>query len=317
MNLTLARYDILNEPNWGFDDENDKHGQKEEHNAPLRELYMNITKAIRSVDKKHIIIIEGNAWGNNYKGIFPTWDDNMVISFHKYWNNNDIKSIQHIIDTRNQYNVPVWLGETGENSNTWFTDAVQLFEANNIGWSWWPLKKIGNNNPLEVRSNLNYMRLVNYWNGKAAKPPKESDVYSGLLELAIYTNIRSNIVHKDVIDALFRQPFSNTAMPFKPNIINAKDSVINAVDYDLGRNNIAYFDKDTGNYYISSGGRNAGNKGYTYRNDGVDIYKDSAQYESYYVGSIEDSEWIQYTIDVTEALLYKLKLNVAQQQQVK
>jgi aryl-phospho-beta-D-glucosidase BglC (GH1 family) len=308
----IAGYDILNEPNWGFDDVNDKHGQKEEHNKPLRELFINITNAIRSVDKKHIIIIEGNAWGNNYKGIFPLWDNNTVLSFHKYWNNNDVQSIQHILDARNQYNVPVWLGETGENSNVWFADAVQLFEENSIGWSWWPLKKIGNNNPLQIRSNLNYMNLVNYWNGKEAEPPKESDVYSGLLELAIYTNIRSNIVHRDVIDALIRQPFSNKTIPFKPNIINAKDSVINAVDYDLGRNNFAYFDKDTGNYYISNNGRrNAGNKGYTYRNDGVDIYKDSSHYESYYVGSIEDSEWLQYTIDVRDAAAYNLKLNVA------
>lgn len=307
----IGAYDILNEPNWGFDDAGDKHGQKEANNKPLRELYVNITNAIRSVDKKHIIIIEGNAWGNNYKGIFPLWDDNTVLSFHKYWNYNDTKSIQYILDYRKQYNVPVWLGETGENSNTWFRDAVHLFEENNIGWSWWPLKKLGHNNPLQIRTNHNYQHLVDYWNGKAEDPPKESDVYSGLLELAIYSNIRSNIIHRDVIDALFRQPSDNATLPFKPNIINAKDSVINAVDYDLGRNNFAYSDKDTGNYYISSGGRNAGNKGNVYRNDGVDVYKDSSMYENYYVGSIEDSEWVQYTINVTEASAYTLKLNVA------
>ena len=211
----IGGYDLLNETNWGFDDANDKHGQKETNNKPLRELLMNITKAIRSVDKKHIIIIEGNAWGNNYKGIFPAWDKNMVVSFHKYWNNNDVQSIQYMLDVRNQNNIPVWIGETGENSNVWFTDAIKLYEENNIGWSWWPLKKIGNNNPLEIKSNFNYNRLVNYWNGKAEKPPKESDVYSGLLELAIYTNIRSNIVHKDVIDAMFRQPFSNENNSFQ------------------------------------------------------------------------------------------------------
>ncbi len=304
----IGGYDLLNETNWGFDDEDDKHGQKEEHNKPLRELLINITQAIRSVDKKHIIIIEGNAWGNNYKGVFPAWDNNMVVSFHKYWNNNDVESIQHMLDARDKNNMPIWIGETGENSNVWFADAIKLYEENNIGWSWWPLKKIGNNNPLEIKSNLNYNHLVNYWNGKTEKPPKESDVYSGLLELAIYTNIRSNIVHKDVIDAMFRQPFSNKTIAFKPNIINAKDSVINAVDYDLGRNGFAYSDKDTGNYYISGAKRNTGNKGYVYRNDGVDIFKDSSQYESYYVGSIEDSEWIQYTIDVTTAGNYILKL---------
>jgi hypothetical protein len=45
--------------------------------------------------------------------------------------------------------------------------------------------------------------------------------------------------------------------------------------------------------------------------DGVDIYKDSAHYETYYVGSIEDSEWIKYTIDATTAAPYDLKLNLA------
>jgi aryl-phospho-beta-D-glucosidase BglC (GH1 family) len=307
----IGGYDVLNEPNWGFDDANDKHGQQEQNNKPLRELYVNITNAIRSVDKKHIIIIEGNAWGNNYKGILPTWDDNMVLSFHKYWNNNDVQSIQYILNTRDKYNVPVWLGETGENSNTWFTDAVQLFHAYNIGWSWWPLKKLGNNNPLQIKMNHNYQHLVDYWNGKAKDAPKESDVYSGLMELAIYTNIRSNIVHKDVIDALMRQPFTNKTLPFKPNIIDSRDSVINAVDYDLGRNNYAYYDKDTGNYYVSGSARSVGNKGYLYRNDGVDIYKDSAHYESYYIGSIEDSEWVKYTINVKQSFLCKLKLNVA------
>jgi hypothetical protein len=304
--------DLLNEPNWGFDDTlNDKHGLKEEHNKPLRELLMNITLAIRSVDKKHIIIIEGNGWGNNYKGMLPTWDNNMFLSFHKYWSENDVKSIQHILDTRDKYNVPVWLGETGENSNTWFTDAVQLYEENNIGWSWWPLKKLGNNNPLQVKSNANYIHLADYWNGKAANPPNENDAYNGLMEFANSTNIRSNIVHRDVLDALFRQPFSNATIPFKSNIVSSKDSIINAVDYDLGKNNFAYFDKDTGNYYISRGGRNAGNRGNTYRNDGVDIYKINGPGESYYVGSIEDSEWIQYTIDVKEAAPYNLNLNVA------
>ena len=307
----IAAYDILNEPNWGFENTDDLHGQKETGNKPLKQLYIDITNAIRSADKKHIIIIEGNAWGNNYKGMFPLWDDNMVLSFHKYWNNNDKNSIQYILDYRNQYNVPVWLGETGENSNTWFADAVQLFEENNIGWSWWPLKKLGNNNPLQIKLNDDYARLVDYWNNKTATAPASTEAFNGLMQFANDANIRNNIVHRDVIDALFRQPFSNATLPFKTNIIDAKNSIINAVDYDLGRNNFAYFDKDTGNYYISAGGRSAGNKGNIYRNDGVDIYKDSMQKESYYVGSINDSEWIQYTVNITETAAYKLQLNIA------
>ena len=49
----IGGYDIINEPNWGFQDTaNDKHGLKEKGNAPLRQLMMDITKAIREVDKK-------------------------------------------------------------------------------------------------------------------------------------------------------------------------------------------------------------------------------------------------------------------------
>ena len=153
----IAGYDILNEPNWGFTDPaNDRNGTKEPMNAPLKKLLIDVTAAIREVDKNHIIIIEGNGWGNNYNGMLPTWDNNMVLSFHKYWNYNRRQDIQKIPATRNKYNVPVWLGETGENSNVWYTEAIRLLEKNNIEWAMWPLKKMGANNPLEIKSNLNY-----------------------------------------------------------------------------------------------------------------------------------------------------------------
>jgi len=307
----IGGYDIINEPNWGFQDTaNDKHGLKEKGNAPLRKLMIDITQAIREVDKNHIIIIEGNGWGNNYNGILPAWDKNMVVSFHKYWNYNDQASISHILKFRDENNIPVWLGETGENSNTWFTEAIRLFEKNNIGWSWWPLKKIGFNNPLQVRTNHNYENLLAYWNGKKENPPKESDVYSGLLELATYTKFETNIIHRDVIDAMIRQPFSNTAKPFKPNTI-ANGAVLNAVDFDLGANGIAYYDKDTADYHVSTQQRTAGNRGRVYRNDGVDIRKDSARYESYYVSDIEEGEWLQYTVNVAQKGNYRLELTAA------
>lgn len=171
---TVAAYDIINEPNWGFvDTVNDRNGLREQKNIPLKQLMMDITRAIREVDQKHIIIIEGNGWGNNYNGILGPWDNNMVLSFHKYWNNNDQQSIQHILNDREKYHVPVWIGETGENSNTWFTEAIHLFETNNMGWCWWPLKKLGNNNPLQIKSNPYYDSLTNYWNKKTNNPLRQ------------------------------------------------------------------------------------------------------------------------------------------------
>lgn len=305
----IGGYDIINEPNWGFTNTNDKNGCDEKLNAPLKKLMTDITKAIREVDKNHIIVIEGNCWGNNYSGVLPPWDDNMVLSFHKYWNYNDQASIKNILDARAKYNVPVWLGETGENSNLWFRDAIYLLENNHIDWSWWPLKKLGFNNPLETKVNPGYQQILDYWQGKGPKPAPD-EAYGALMQLAENTKLENCIYHEDVIDAMFRQVHSAATKPFVPHRI-ISDATVKAVDYDLGRNRYAYFDKDTANYYISTGGeRTSWNNGSTYRNDGVDIAV-NVKTQDYYVSSIEDGEWLQYTVQVPKKGTYNVLLKVA------
>lgn len=306
---TVIAYDIINEPNWGFEDVKDKNGLEEKSNAPLEKLLRNITTAIRSVDTNHIIIIEGNGWGNNYSGILDdgVWDKNMVLSFHKYWNYNNKESIASILALRQKYNVPVWLGETGENSNTWFTRAIQLLESNNIGWAWWPLKKLGHNNPLQIPRNEQYNQIVNYWNGETNTLPKV-DIYSALMSLAKNTNIDRNIFHVDVVDAMMRQPHDNNTLPFKKQAIQP-GVVLKAADYDLGKNGFAYYDLDTANYRVS-GKPGIGNKGHTYRNDGVDIFRENSA-EDIYVGSFEAGEWLKYSIDVASPGTYHLALELA------
>jgi endoglucanase len=307
----IAAYDVINEPNWGFEDlANDKNGLKEQKNKPLRDLLVKITQAIREVDKRHMVIIEGNGWGNNYNGMFPLWDDNMVLSFHKYWNNNDQESIKGILEQREKHNVPVWLGETGENSNVWFTEAISLLERNDIGWCWWPLKKVGFNNPLEIQSNADYDQVVKYWNKKGVRPSK-AIAYRGLTALKNNLSFERNIKHPDVIDAMFRQVGSVKTIPFKSfRLKNAGKLQIAAVDYDLGRNGYAYFDKDTADYRISTGKNSTGNRGRVYRNDGVDIRRTETG-DGFYVSDIEDGEWLQYTIEVETSGKYSIQLEVS------
>ncbi|WP_347158186.1 cellulase family glycosylhydrolase [Pontibacter chitinilyticus] len=308
----IGGYDIINEPNWGFTNKDDKNGCDEKQNAPLKKLLMDITKVIREVDQKHIIIIEGNCWGNNYNGVLPTWDDNMVLSFHKYWNYNDQASIKERLELRDKYNVPLWLGETGENSNVWFTQAIALAERNDIGWSWWPLKKMGFNNPLEVKVDPGYQKILDYWQNKGPKPAPDA-AYQALMQQAENTKLENCLYHPDVIDAMFRQVRSAATKPFIPHRL-APALTIKAVDYDLGRNGYAYYDKDTANYYISTGGaRTSGNNGHVYRNDGVDIAV-NPQTQNYYVNSIEDGEWLQYTVYAPQKGTYNILLEVAADQ---
>lgn len=303
----IGAYDLLNEPNWTFEPNKNQNGIEDTHNKPLRELLVRLTQAVRKIDTNHIVIIEGNGWGNNYRGMLPPWDDNMVLSFHKYWNYNDTSSIQQFLDYRKQYNVPIWLGESGENSNVWFKDAITLMEQNRIGWCWWPLKKLGHNNPLEIKINEGYQHLLNYWS-KKAKKPSEEEAYAALMQLTENLKIENCIVHYDVLDAMLRQPNSQQAIPMASNELE-NELLIEAVDYDLGAEGVAYQDNVSANYHISTGGnRQSWNLGRTYRNDGVDIFLDSAGLE--YVGDLEKGEWMQYTIEVKEPDLYTIVFNV-------
>lgn len=200
----IGGYDLLNETNWSFEHPQDKnnHGTNDKGNEPLRKLLVDITKAVRTVDTNHLIFMEGNGWANNYEGVMPPWDRNMAVSFHKYWNKNDVASIRYFLAIREKYNLPLWLGESGENNNDWYRDAIRLMEHHDIGWCWWPLKKIGSNNPFEVKMPPGYRRVVEYWKGKGAKPSAGA-AYKAFMQLAENYKTDRLTVHYDVLRALF------------------------------------------------------------------------------------------------------------------
>lgn len=296
-NSWIGGYDIINEPNWNFSGTN-KNGCDEKLNAPLRALQLEITKAIRTVDKNHLVIIEGNCWGNNYSGMFPLWDENLALSFHKYWNYNDQASIQDIVNLRKEHNVPIWMGEGGENSNVWFTESISLLEKNNIGWAFWPMKKVENiAGVTSVTKNADYQKLLDYWKNGGTKPTP-AFARKALMQLAENYKMDKVTVKPDVIDAMFRQVQTEETKPYKKHNLPAK---VYAVHYDLGQNGIAYKDNDFVNYRTVTGNFDPWNKGYAMRNDGVDIQecKDKSSV-GFSVGFIESGEWLQYSVNAKE-----------------
>ncbi len=296
----IGGYDLLNETNWTFTGSN-----------LLKTLYTDITKAIRTVDKNHLLIIEGNWFANDFTGLTPPWDTNMAYSFHKYWSYNDIGSIQSYLTMRNQYNVPLWLGEAGENSNPWFTSAINLVESNKIGWAWWPYKKIGSvTGTVTIPKTAGYQTLLNYWNNTGTKPTVEN-AKSYLMEQAEMLKLNNCIVRRDVLDAMFRQAQGDKSpKPFKDHSV---PGTIYATDYDLGGNNRAYFDVDSADFHVSTKIYTAWNSGYAYRNDAVDIEacKDAAGTNGYSVGWTNDKEWMVYTVNVDSSALYEFELRYA------
>ena len=302
-NEWIGGYDLLNEPNWELPG-----------GVDLKDLYVRITNAIREVDDKHIIIIEGNDYANNFTGLTPPWDDNLVYSFHKYWNSTNADDLDWILPLREQHNVPLWMGESGENSNTWYTDAVSLFEANNVGWAWWAMKKIGSvNSPYRIRVNEGYQKILNYWKDGGDKP-SEQDAYDAMMKLADNALSENCIYRKGISDALLRQPHTDNTIPFKNT--QQIPGVVFLSDYDLGKNNHAYYDNDIATYHQSSGSFTAWNRGWRYRNDGVDIETNSDNVNSngHHIGFVEKGEWTKYSVKVNSSGIYRVRLRHASEE---
>jgi hypothetical protein len=187
----IGGYDLINETNY-----------KMEGNLPLKKLYLEITSVIREADKNHIIFIEGNQFANDYEGLTPPWDNNMAYSFHKYWNPTTIETIQKYLDMREKFNVPFWMGESGENTNTWFRETVTLLEDNNIGWAWWTIKKIGSESSLmTIREPAGYKKVKDFWAGNGPEPTKE-EALATFVELAENVKIEKCRVNYGVLEAL-------------------------------------------------------------------------------------------------------------------
>ena len=295
----MGGYGLLNEVNWWPLD-----------GSVLRAFYIETTQAIRAVDQDHIIFIGGNSWSNDFSGLTPPWDSNLVYEFHKYWSYNDTESIQWVLDMQNQHNIPLWCGETGENSNVWYKDAMSLYETNNIGWSCWPYKRIATTvAPYSVPSNPNYESIINFWKGEGPEPTVASAM-AGLNQLTDDILLENNTYYKDVVDAYIRQPQDNTSIPYTEHTI---PGLVYLSDYDLGTNGIAYYDQDIANYSLSTDQYEAWNRGWTYRNDGVDIQENSDTNNSngLHLSFIEKDEWVNYTVDVQESGFYNIDLRYA------
>lgn len=131
----IIGYDLLNEPIAHY-------FKADDFNPKLEGLYKRITAAIRQADKNHLIFLGGAQWDSNFAPFGSPFDSKLVYTFHKYWTPPTREVIQPYIDFSNKHNVPVYCGETGENTDQWIDSFRTALEAANIGWHFWPYKKM-------------------------------------------------------------------------------------------------------------------------------------------------------------------------------
>jgi endoglucanase len=179
-NPTVLGYDLLNEPiatYFGKD--------MPMLNKKLEPLYQRAVSAIRKVDKNHVVILGGAQWDGNFKVFHDYYfDNNLMFTCHRYWCDTTQKAIQDFLNFRTKTGLPLYMGETGENTDAWIHGFRALLEKNNIGWTFWPYKK------MEKSSCMISIQEPKYWNKIVEFTTKDNSTFK---------NIRKNRPSQDTV----------------------------------------------------------------------------------------------------------------------
>ena len=216
---TVGGYDLLNEPlpKWNS-----------HLNDRLLPLYRKLINAIRSYDDKHIIILEGAHWDTDFsvfEGFKPDEaKDNIVLEFHKYWSNPDVESIEQFIEISQRLNVPLWMGEGGENNKEWYSYVFSMYENNNIGWNFWTFKKMdGYNSPSLFRFPEKWQNIIDALDGKPIATNEAQKAFDDFLN-----SVSNTEYNGDVVNAIMRIPpvvIPAAAYDFEAIVSDRKHSV--------------------------------------------------------------------------------------------
>ncbi|MES2388114.1 MAG: cellulase family glycosylhydrolase [Bacteroidota bacterium] len=299
----IGGYDLLNEPQiYGAD------------TIKVINFYKQCRDSIRLVDRNHMLIAEANNWAYSINNIVdnttPTkrFDDNMCLSVHAYWTVIPNTNIPDLTNRSIQMDVPVWLGEFGENSNTWIATEIKDFEARGWGWCIWTYKKVNTiGGIVNIPITPGYQAIINYWAGTGPKPSPTvatqslHEFYQGLVWRPTLD------FRKDYIDALTRPDFLTRAVPFKDLHI---PGLISLCDFNMGSGN-GVGCKSSSYWNQSSNQSNLHNQGNWYRNDAIDIQLPTGA-SIPNIGWTEDNEWMDYTLTVDNANdSYGVKMSAA------
>ena len=193
----MIGYDLLNEPI-------PKDEEYSRLNYQLEPVYKEIAAAIRSVDKNHLLFLSGAQWGSNF-AVFNdvNFDSKLVYTFHVYRTEPSEQVLAQYLQFAKRYNVPIFLGESGENTDEWVRDFRRALELNDIGWAFWTYKRLDATASMRTYDRPPYWEeLVSYQaqfeapfsDRKKVRPSVEHSLaaLNGLLRNARLENTRVN-----------------------------------------------------------------------------------------------------------------------------
>ena len=189
-NETIAGYNVMNEPVTGGRFGRFRHAYEADWDA-LNRLYRRVVEAIRRIDPKTILFLEGDCFSVLFSGLEPPFAENLVYSSHNYSNagfgpgpypgeccglhwdkrKQEEAFLKHEgTQFAQKHGVPLWVGEFGCVSNgpakeragrlRAIEDQVGIFEAHGAHWTIWTYKDAGVMSWLELDPDSPYMRLT-------------------------------------------------------------------------------------------------------------------------------------------------------------
>ena len=107
------------------------------------------------------------------------------------------------METAKRLNVPLWMGEGGENNLQWYTYAFPMYERLGIGWCFWAYKKMEvPNSPVTFEKPEGWDQITAYLDGRERPAPEAAQaIFDRFLNC-----ISHGEYHPEIIRALTRRP---------------------------------------------------------------------------------------------------------------
>jgi hypothetical protein len=132
----------------------------------LESLYRRGVEEIRKVDQNHIILLGGACWNSNFECIKDwSYDDNIMATCHRYGGEPTAEAIQHYLDVQKKYNIPMYMGEFGHNTMEWQSNFSKVLTDCNIGYTFWPYKKVDSSCMMGITRPENWKTVVDFAEG--------------------------------------------------------------------------------------------------------------------------------------------------------
>ncbi len=280
----VAAYDLLNEP---LRTASPNKPDTEYLHPELVRFYDDCIAAIRKIDTRHVLSIEGANWATRLDTFFKSYDPKMIIHFHRYGNLPGEECYNDWLDLSEKLNAPIWLGESGENRLEWCTAMYPLAVKLGFGYNFWTWKKMhANPSPLEIAKPTGWQKIIDFTKGGPRPSYTEAQqIFDDYLERIQADNCNKNSA---LVKAILRR----------------HDVTLMATDFDPGTDSCSGL-RRKGNIYKYRGGT-----GMEIKPRRGEVYAHGPGFQCGWEKlclELTPNEWVVYSLnDVTHGLTIEL-----------